>query len=475
MTKAHLTPASRQEIRRIFDLQQQHQIAIGRTSTKERIHKLKQLKTVLLQHRDEIRQALWKDFQKPEVEVDLTEIYPTVKEIKHTIKNLKRWMKPKRVSTPIAMLGSTSYIQYQPKGVVLIISPWNYPINLTLIPLVTAVAAGNCVVLKPSEHTPNSSRVMEKIVAAVFEEKEVAMVQGAVDTSQALLELPFNHIFFTGAPAIGKIVMEAAAKHLTSVTLELGGKSPTIIDETADINKAASRISWGKFTNTGQTCIAPDYLLVHEKVKDKLVEALKRKIQEFYGPDSQSSNDFPRVVNAKHLQRLKGYLSDAKSKGATLISGGQSNESGNYLSPTLIVNVPEAASLSREEIFGPILPIYTYNDLQEAIDYINSKEKPLALYIFSRKQENIDRIMQDTRAGGTSINQTVMHFTNNSLPFGGDNNSGIGKSHGWYGFEAFSNARSVLRQRWPISAADLAAPPYNKFKRMMADFTLKWL
>jgi len=475
MTKAHLTPTSRQEIRRLFDLQQQNQLAVGRTSTKERIHKLKKLKTSLLEHRDEVRQAMWNDFQKPEVEVDLTEIYPTVKEIKHTIKNLKRWMKPRKVSTPIAMLGSTSYIQYQPKGVVLIISPWNYPINLTLIPLVTAVAAGNCVILKPSEHTPNSSRVMEKIVKAVFEEKEVAMVQGAVDTSQALLELPFNHIFFTGAPAIGKIVMEAASKHLTSVTLELGGKSPTVIDETADLKKAASRISWGKFTNTGQTCIAPDYLLVHESVKDELIEELKQKIQEFYGSDSKASEDYPRIVNEQHLQRLKGYLEDAKGKGAEFISGGQSDESDNYLSPTLAVNVPEDATLSQEEIFGPILPIYTYSDLQEAIDYINSKEKPLALYIFSRNQKNINRILQDTRAGGTSINQTVMHFTNNSLPFGGDNNSGIGKSHGWFGFEAFSNARSILRQRWPVSTTDLAAPPYTKFKRMLADFTLKWL
>jgi aldehyde dehydrogenase (NAD+) len=475
MTKAHLTPTSRQEIRRIFELQQQNHLAVGRTTAKERIQKLQRLKSVIQEHMDEIRAAIYQDFKKPEVEVDLTEIYPVIKEIKHVSSQLKRWMKPRRVGTPLAMIGSTSYVQYQPKGVVLIISPWNYPINLTLIPLVTAIAAGNCVILKPSENTPNSSRVMQKMVEAIFQEEEVAMVQGAVDTAQALLELPFNHIFFTGAPSIGKIVMKAAAKNLTSVTLELGGKSPTIVDQTADIQKAASRISWGKFTNTGQTCIAPDYILAHESIKDELVSAIQKSINDFYGSDAKSAEDYPRIVNEKHLERLTSYLEDAQSKGASILSGGSHDAEENYLAPTLLGDVSDDATISDEEIFGPILPIYTYKELSQAIDYVNSKEKPLALYIFSKNQQHIDRILRDTRAGGTSINQTVMHFTNNNLPFGGDNNSGIGKSHGWYGFEAFSNARSVLRQKWPISATDLATPPYNNFKRKLAAITLKWL
>ena len=474
MVKGDFTPTPVTEIHRIFDLQLAHQYEVGRSDAKARIQKLKKLQKAILSHQENIRAAMFQDFQKPGIEVDLTEIYPTIKEIKTVIKNLRQWMRPKLVSTPLAMLGSRSYIQYQPKGVVLIISPWNYPVNLTLIPLVTAIAAGNCVMLKPSEHTPHTSALLHQILQSIYSESEIALIQGAVDTSKALLKLPFNHIFFTGAPSIGKIVMEAAAKNLASVTLELGGKSPTIVDETANLKKAAQRINWGKFTNAGQTCIAPDYILVQEKIKTPFIKALQNSLNEFYQSDNFQGN-FPNIINQKHLERLKSLLADARDKGANIISGGHTSEKENLLTPTLISDVPADAALSKEEIFGPILPIYTYKNLQDAIDYINAGEKPLALYIFSRKKSRINKIIQETRAGGTSINQTVMHFTNNNLPFGGDNNSGIGKSHGWFGFEAFSNSRAILEQRWPISASDLVRPPYNSLKQKIADITIKWL
>lgn len=475
MTAITTGQTSRQEIRRIFDLQKNHQFTVARTSAKERIKKLRRLQQTILAHRQDIRDAIHQDFKKPPIEVDLTEIYPTIKEIKSTIKNIRRWMKPKKVGTPIAMLGTSSYIQYQPKGVVLIISPWNFPVNLTFIPLVTAIAAGNCVILKPSEHTPHTSALMNKIIKAVFDEQEVALVEGAIDTSQALLELPFNHIFFTGAPSIGKIVMQTAAKHLTSVTLELGGKSPTIIDKTADIKQTATRIAWGKFTNNGQTCIAPDYLLVHSSQKEALIEALEKEIKAFYGKDAQASDDYARIVNQRHFERLSSYLVDAKEKGASISSGGQLAAAECYIEPTLVVDPSKDSLLAKEEIFGPILPIYTYNKLDEAIDYINGGEKPLALYVFSKSKKNIRKVINETRAGGTSVNHSVLHFNNNELPFGGDNNSGIGKSHGWFGFEAFSNARSILYQWSPLSATDLLTPPYTGWKQKLADITLKWL
>ena len=308
---AGTTDTSKQDIRRIFEAQRANRQAIAQTTARERIAKLRRLRQTLMQYRQEIRDALYQDFQKPPLEVDLTELYIITSEIKYAIRNLRRWMKPQNVGTPLALLGSRSYIQYQPKGVALIIAPWNFPVNLTLAPLVSAIAAGNCVMLKPSEHTPHSSAVMSKIVRDVFPENEVALVEGAVETSKALLDLPFNHIFFTGSPGVGKIVMQAAAKHLASVTLELGGKSPVIVDQTADIDKAAALIAWGKHVNMGQTCIAPDYLLVHESRKEELLEKIGRQLNAAYGEDASQSPDYPRMVNQSHFERVKASMQDA--------------------------------------------------------------------------------------------------------------------------------------------------------------------
>ena len=461
------------EIRRIFDLQKEHQYHIGNTTASVRIEKLKKLHAAVLKYRPQIKEALYADYKKHPSEVDLTEIYPVTSEIKDAKSNIRSWMRGKKVKTPIAMMGSSSRIKYEPKGVVLIISPWNFPINLTLGPLVSAIAAGNTVMIKPSEMTPNASAVMKKLIAEVFDEKEVTLLEGGVSTSVDLLKMPFNHIFFTGAPSIGKIVMKAAAEHLTSVTLELGGKSPTIVDETANIDLAAKRTAWSKFVNNGQVCIAPDYIYVHESKKQTFIDAFKKHIKSFYKGDAAKEPSYARIVNERHYHRIKGYVDDALSKGAKIEIGGSFDENQDYISPTLITSVSKESSLMIEEIFGPILPLYGYSDLNEVIKEINTREKPLALYIYSKKKKNINHILDNTRAGGSCINHNAAHFFNPNLPFGGSNNSGIGKAHGRDGFESFSNARGVLNQHVP-NALDLLVPPYNDFKQKLIDLTIKW-
>jgi aldehyde dehydrogenase (NAD+) len=464
---------SPKEIQRIFNLQQQNQFEIGKTTASQRRAKLKLLHQAVLKYRSEIQDALYKDYRKHPSEVDISEIYPVTSEIKHTSSSLRYWMHDKPVSTPIALLGSSSKIKYEPKGVVLIISPWNFPFNLTFGPLVSAIAAGNSVMIKPSEMTPHASALMGKIVSEIYNENEVAVCEGGVETATELLKLPFNHIFFTGAPGIGKIVMRAASEHLASVTLELGGKSPTIVDETANIDLAAKRIAWGKFVNNGQVCIAPDYLFVHESKKDAFIAAVKKFVKSFYSENPSSEASYARMVNNKHFRRVKGYVDDAKAKGASVELGGDFDESQDYISPTLMTHVSKESALMQEEIFGPVLPIYGFTDIDSVIQEINSREKPLALYIYSKSRKTINHIIANTRAGGTCINHNAAHFFNTNLPFGGSNNSGIGKAHGRVGFESFSNARAVFTQHVP-NALDLLMPPYNNFKQKLIDLTIKW-
>jgi aldehyde dehydrogenase (NAD+) len=447
---------------------------VAKTTARERKEKLKRLERALLARKQDIRDALYADFRKHPSEVDLTEIFPVTSEIKFTTRHLRKWMRPHRVKTPLALFGAKSYIHYEPKGVVLVIAPWNFPINLTFGPLVSAIAAGNCVIVKPSEHTPHASAVTKSIIEEVFDESEVAVIEGAVETSTRLLAQPFNHIFFTGAPAIGKVVMEAAAKHLTSVTLELGGKSPTIVDETASVDAAATRIAWAKYTNNGQICIAPDYLFVHESKKDEFLAKLKEKIESFYGQDARASDSYARIVNHRHFERLAGYIEDAKQKGAKVVHGGRTVGSEDFIEPTVLTDVDPASKVMTEEIFGPVLPVQGFKSLDEPIALINAKEKPLALYIYSKSQPNIDRIIQNTRAGGTCINHSAVHFFNHHLPFGGSNNSGIGKGHGFFGFEAFSNPRGVLKQWLPFSALQLMTAPFNSLKQKIIDISIKF-
>lgn len=463
-----------ERIHQIFEAQKNNRSNIANTTADERIAKLRKLHKSILDHKKEIRDALYSDFKKHPSEVDLTEIYPVTGDIKHTISHLRKWMRPEKVSTPMALMGSSSWIHYEPKGICLIISPWNFPINLTFGPLVSAIAAGNCVILKPSEHTPQSSIVMGKIIAELFDENEVALLSGGIETSKALLELPFNHIFFTGAPSIGKVVMAAAAKHLASVTLELGGKSPTIVDETANLKAAAKRIAWAKCLNNGQICIAPDYIFVHESKKDELISLLDQNIKTMYGDSIGQSDSYCRIVNNKHYHRLKSYIDDALTHDATIERGGLMNDQEDFIEPTIVSHVDAEMELMMNEIFGPVLPIITYKDLSEVIGKINEKEKPLALYIYSKKKKNINHIINNTSAGGTCINHSAIHFFNNNLPFGGVNNSGIGKAHGEFGFKAFSNDRGILKQWSPMSAIENMMPPYTDLKQKMIDLSIKY-
>lgn len=458
----------------LFNKQKTNQYKVANSTYKQRIKKLNTVKhAITKEYREDIKLALKKDLGKPYIEAELTEIYSITSEINFAKKHLHSWMQKQRVSTPLSLLGSSSYYSYEPKGLCLIMSPWNFPFNLTFGPLVSAIAAGNTVIIKPSEMTPNCSDLMLKIVKEVFDENEVALVNGEINTATELLKLPFNHIFFTGSPSIGKIVMQAASKHLTSVTLELGGKSPTIVDKTANINTAAKRIVWGKFLNAGQTCIAPDYILIDNTVKEEFINACKRWIIHLFSSNPETSEDYGKIVNEKHFKRLKDHLENALKHNANVEIGHLLNLASKTITPTILTNVSENTSIMQEEIFGPILPILTYKDLDEAITYINLKERPLALYIYSKSKRNQEKIMKNTRAGSSCINNNVIQYSNPYLPFGGINNSGIGKSHGFFGFEAFSNKRSVIKQH-TMSITELLYPPYNNFKATMAKLTVKW-
>lgn len=438
-------------IDRIYEKQQARRAAVAATRAPERKEKIRRLHDALLSRRAEIREALWADYQKPAAEVDLSEIFPVVAEARHAMRHLRSWMKPRRVPAPLALLGSRSRIIYEPKGVVLIISPWNFPINLTLGPLVSAIAAGNCAILKPSEMTPHASACMQRIVGDLFDESEVAVVEGDASVAEALLRKKFDHIFFTGSPAVGKIVMRAAAEHLTSVTLELGGKSPAIVDRTANLAEAAKKIAWGKTINSGQVCIAPDYVLVDETVRAAFVEKLR----------AAATHESGLLVNDRHAARINK------------LAGGSGE--GRRVSLTIMENVAADAPVMREEIFGPLLPVIPYRDIGEALRIINQREKPLVLYLFSRERSVINTILRHTRAGGSVINDTLIHFYQLNLPFGGVGGSGMGKAHGRFGFEAFSNARGVLEQPTRFSGIQFLYPPYTRLKQKLIDFTVRYL
>lgn len=462
------------DLQRLFDLQLRNAPTVAKATARERIAKLNRLLDAVLRNRQAMQDAMFSDYRKPHFEVDAVEVLPITGAIRHTRSQLRRWVQPQRVPTPVAFLGGSSWVQYEPKGVCLIISPWNFPFNLSFLPLISAIAAGNTAIIKPSEMTPHSSAVIRKIVAEAFDENEVAVVEGEVEVAKALLELPFNHIFFTGAPSIGKQVMKAAAEHLASVTLELGGKSPTIVDETADLATTATRIIRGKFANCGQICISPDYILVHEKVQAELLDLMKKRLVEGYGDDASKSDSYPRMVNARHFQRVKNYLEDAVQSGAKIEAGGRTNAAENYIEPTILTHPAPDSLVMQEEIFGPLLPVLPYRSLDEAIAFVNAGERPLTLSIFSKTKQNQRRVLAETRAGNSCVNHCQLHFYNHDLPFGGVNNSGVGKSHGWYGFQEFTNARAVYRQDF-WGPSELLRAPYDKTKQWILDMAIRWL
>ncbi len=430
-----------------------------------RRRRLGQLADWIMANREAIQQALFQDFRKPPEETDLTEIWPSLTEIKHSSRELKKWLAPRAVGTPMALLGTKGWVQVEPKGVVLIIAPWNYPFYLALDPLASALAAGNAVVIKPAEQTPATSALLRQMVEALFRPEEVLVLEGGREVAAELLRLPWDHIFFTGSPQIGKIVMRAAAEHLSGITLELGGKSPAIVDETANLRDAAEKIVWGKFVNAGQTCVAPDYLLVQASVRDALLAEMRQAIGQYYGPDNEA------IKGSKSF----ALLEDAQARGATVAQGGSFDERQCYIEPTILTDVPAGAAILEEEIFGPLLPVLTFEHLPETAAYVNARLKPLAQYVFTTSPANRRYLLDTIAAGGAAVNETIIQLAHPDLPFGGVGNSGLGKAHGHAGFLAFSNEKAVLRQRVGLTGIKQFYPPYTGRVRRLLGLLLNYL
>ena len=429
---------------------------------------LKKLLKSIQKHEAQIIEAMHKDFKKPAFETVITETSYVISDLKNTISNISSWTKPKRVWPSLLNLPSSDFIYSEPYGRILIIAPWNYPFQLAMCPLVAAIAAGNTVVLKPSELTFQTSQIITKIIEEVFDVKEAVVVHGGVEFTQSLLEKRWDYIFFTGSVPVGKIVAQAAAKNLTPITLELGGKNPCIIDENANLEVAAKRIVWGKFVNAGQTCIAPDYLLVQAKEKYNFVELLKKEITKAYGENPEESKDFARIINAKNWKRLTEMIESSK-----VIFGGITNENENYISPTLIDEPSLTSEVMKDEIFGPILPIISYHDESDLKKIIGSYEKPLSLYVFTNDKDFAERLITNFSFGGGCVNDCMIHFANKRLPFGGVGFSGIGAYHGKLGFDTFSHQKSIVKKpNWGDNTIRYA-PYRNKLKYIKK--LLSWL
>lgn len=420
-----------------------------------RIAMLKRLKTTVQKYEKEILKSLYSDLHKSEFEAFSTEIGIFYAEINLYIKKIKRWAKPKKVGTPLMFFPSKSMILKEPFGVTLIIAPWNYPFQLLMCPLIAAIATGNTAVLKTSSYTPSVAKIMETIIEESFNKEYITIFSGGREENTILLQQRWDFIFFTGSPQLGRTVMQAAASTLTPIVLELGGKSPCIVDEDANLKLAARRIVWGKFLNAGQTCIAPDYLFIHQNIKTELLSLMQQEIVKMFGENPQESPDFPRIVSQKAMNRLEKLMHHG-----TLIFGGAFDMKHRYISPTIYDNIHQECPIMQEEIFGPLMPVMTFSNICEVIDFLHQSEKPLALYYFTNKRKNAKKILEETSSGGGAINDTIIHVANSKLPFGGVGNSGMGKYHGKFGFETFSNQKSIV---WSSSCVDvpLKYPPYK--------------
>jgi aldehyde dehydrogenase (NAD+) len=463
------------EIDNIFAQQQCFALALRKSDYKQRLASLDRFERIFKASYHRLYKAAAADFSKPESEVDTSEILSVLSELRHVRQNLRRWIKPKAVWPTLPMLGTSSKIVTEPKGVTLVVSPWNYPFNLSFCPMIWSIAAGNTVILKPSEMTPAMSAVIADIVKQAFEPRQVAVFEGDAEVASYLTCLPFNHIYFTGSPAVGRHVMAAASANLASVTLELGGKSPVIVDATANLPKAAKSICFGKFTNNGQTCIAPDYVYVDQQVRDQFIDALVEAIETLYGSQATIADnpDYCRVVNQAHYQRIKRLLEGAVADGATLLKGGQTRDADRFIAPTLLTDINSDSEIMTEEIFGPVLPILSYSAIDQIIANINLNPKPLALYIFSQNKKLTQKLLRETSAGDSAVNATMIHTVHQNLPFGGVNNSGIGKSSGIWGFKAFSHQRSVVVDRLGFSS--IFHPPYTPRVKTLIKRVLKFL
>ena len=433
----------------------------GRTKAIDwRKAQLKGLIRMFEEHASELERALAEDLGRPPVEAHGADLGITVIEIKYLLKHLDSWAKPEKRRLPLTSLPGKARVVSEPLGVAFVIAPWNYPIQLLISPMAAAIAAGNAVVGKPSELSPACSAAIARLVPQYVDDDAIAIVEGAVPETTALLEQKFDHIVFTGSTRGGGVVMEAAAKHLTPVVLELGGKSPTIVTADADLDVAANRIMWGKFLNAGQTCIAPDYLLVERSVQDTLVDKMADTLREFYGASPRTSDSLSRIVSDRHLQRLKGLI---ESSGGTVVVGGESDDADRYLAPTLIVDPDLDAPIMQEEIFGPVLPIIAVDHLSEALDFINARPKPLAMYLFSESDAAAERVQSETSSGGVCVNHTLLHITPSTVPFGGVGPSGMGAYHGKAGFDAFSHRKTVMTKPTRPDPK-LLYPPYTNLK-----------
>jgi aldehyde dehydrogenase (NAD+) len=443
-----------------------------------RIKQLKSIRSWIKQHEFEIETALNADLNKPPIEVAFGELKIILVEIEEAIRQLAYWSHPKKVSTPLHFLGTKSEIRYEPKGICLIISPWNFPFNLTISPLVSALAAGNCCILKPSEFTHHTAELMQKMIDELFPPSEVALIQGGVDVASALLDLPFDHIFFTGSPEVGKIVMKKAAENLTSVTLELGGENPVIVDETASINDTATKLAWNIGFNAGQSCVSSNYIFVHQSIFDKIYKQVESELHRMYNTKSlklSQNPDYARLANDRHFKHVSGLIEDAENNGASITSIESSIASERFVAPTMLKNVPLNARIMQVESFGPLAPFIPYQNINEAFNYILSKPKPLASYLFSNSRKNKALFLKTISSGCSVINDTAIPFLQTQLPFGGVNHSGIGKSHSFEGFKTFSNAKAVTYQRVGFTTAKVMYPPYTPLKRTLMKIINWWL
>lgn len=424
-----------------------------------RDRQLRRMRDMLRENEAALGDAMKEDLGKSHFDCWLSELNVLCDEIDFSRKHLRSWMRPERVATPIHLQPASCTILREPLGVVLVLGAWNYPIQLTLAPAIAAIAAGNCVLLKPSEVSPASARLLCELLPRYMDPSCIRIVDGGIPEATALLEQRFDHIFYTGGGVVGRIVMEAAAKHLCPVTLELGGKSPVIIDSDVHLKVAARRVARGKFWNAGQTCIAPDYALVHERIEARFLKALQQAIRSFYGASPEASDDFGRIVNDRHFQRLTGLL-----EGQEVLAGGETNSEARYISPTVLKNVAPDSAVMNEEIFGPILPVLSVRDMDEAIGFVNARPKPLALYVFSRNKETQESILSRTSSGGACVNETLFHFAPHELPFGGVGGSGMGAYHGRFGFETFTHRKSVLNKSTAVDPP-MAYPPFTAAKQ----------
>jgi aldehyde dehydrogenase (NAD+) len=464
-------PPSPESIRAVFDAQGPRRWVLAAEGPAARIARLRTLKAAMEAARPALLEALAEDLGKCAEEAHLTELHTSWMELDLALRKVGRWMRPRRVGTPLLLLGTRSRVRFEPRGRVLILAPWNYPVFLTLVPLIGALAAGNTVILKPSEKAPATERVLADMLGKAFPPEEVAVATGGPEVARALLDLPFDHMFFTGSTRVGRLVMAAAARHLSAVTLELGGKSPALVTEGADLDLAARRIAWGKWINAGQTCVAPDYVLVPRRHEEAFLARLRAEVVALFGQDPLSSPSYGKLIDRAALERQKALLAQG---GGERVFGGEVDEARLRMAPAVVRGVSLDSPLMREEIFGPPLPVIAYGDRAEALAILRGLDEPLASYIFAGSAEEAEAWLKDTRAGGSALNHTVLHLGNPALPFGGRGPSGLGAYHGEHGFRVFSHARAVLEAGWydPIG---FTKPPYRGWLTRLAFRFMRWL